>query len=134
MRWTNPTAPASWVVIILWTTGASIFSFCFKGLGWILLFSVSVHFLFIVWVVSSIPQQNQVRSPARPRVRGYTPRPTNAGHWVEAPIAEVDKSTMGQLLASRMRREPGLHVVVRSPSSAPEPIRLDALYDAELDG
>jgi hypothetical protein len=61
----------------------------------------------------------------------YQPRPTDAGNWLEAPVAELDKSTCGKLLASRLRRQPGLHVVVR-----PETPRncTDALYDPELDG
>ena len=64
-------------------------------------------------------------------LRRYRPRKTDAGKWVDAPIAELDKSTCGKLLASRMRREPGLHVVVRP--EAPPPCT-DALYDPELDG
>jgi hypothetical protein len=66
--------------------------------------------------------------------RPYQFRRPEAGTWLDAPIAEVDKSTMGKLLASRMRREPGLHVVVRGRDATSEPIRSDALYDAELDG
>ena len=60
----------------------------------------------------------------------HRPRQTDAGRWVEAPVAELDKSTFGKLLASRVKREPRLRVV---PSNPP-PASLDALYDAELDG
>jgi hypothetical protein len=61
----------------------------------------------------------------------YQPRPTEAGHWLDAPVAELDKSTTGRLLASRLGRVPGLHVDTR-----PRPPRDDGnpLYDAELDG
>ena len=67
----------------------------------------------------------------RPRNTGYRPRDTGAGRWLDAPVAELDKSTVGKLLASRASRDPGLHVVVRS---TPPPACSDALYDAELDG
>ena len=66
--------------------------------------------------------------------RGYRPRPTDAGQWIDAPIAEIDKTTVGKLLASRMRRTPGLHVVVRGDSAESHPASSDALYDPELDG
>jgi hypothetical protein len=63
--------------------------------------------------------------------RRYRPRDTDAGRWLEAPVAELDKSTIGKLLASRASRDPSLHVVVRR---TPPPVSSDALYDAELDG
>ena len=66
--------------------------------------------------------------------RVYRPRPTDAGRWVDAPIAEIDKSTVGKLLASRMRRDPGLQVVVRGRTAESHPASSDGLYDPELDG
>jgi hypothetical protein len=71
--------------------------------------------------------------PPRPRWgrRPYEPMRSDAGRWVDAPVAELDKSTIGKLLASRASRDPGLHVVV--PSNHP-PACTDALYDPELDG
>jgi hypothetical protein len=65
------------------------------------------------------------------RRRPYRPRDTGAGRWLEAPVAELDKSTVGKLLASRASRDPGLHVVV---SRNEPPVCSDALYDPELDG
>ena len=50
------------------------------------------------------------RAPGRPPrrfFRDYRPKPTDAGRWVDAPAAELDKSTVGLLLASRAGREPG---------------------------
>jgi len=63
--------------------------------------------------------------------RRYRSRDTTSGRWLEAPVAELDKSTLGKLLASRASRDPSLHVVVRS---TPPPVCTDALYDPELDG
>ncbi len=63
--------------------------------------------------------------------RSYRLKPTDAGRWVDAPVAELDKSTFGKLLASRAGRDPGLHVVVRR---SPPEVRSDSLYDDELDG
>ncbi len=63
--------------------------------------------------------------------RPYQFRDTGAGRWLEAPVAELDKSTVGKLLASRASRDPSLHVVV---SNTPPPVCSDALYDPELDG
>jgi hypothetical protein len=71
-------------------------------------------------------------SPVHSWRPSYRRRQTNAGNWLSAPIAEVDKSTCGKLLASRMRREPGLRVVVASRE--PPPACSDAFYDPELDG
>ncbi len=65
------------------------------------------------------------------RSRRYRPRPTARGRWLWAPVAELDKSTTGKLLAGRMRREPGLKVVIRASRPPPS---TDALYDAQLDG
>ncbi len=61
----------------------------------------------------------------------YRKKYTEAGRWLEAPVAELDKSTIGKLLASRASRDPGLHVIVRS---TPTPTCTDALYDPEIDG
>jgi hypothetical protein len=82
------------------------------------------------WLLKMFPFFHQIKvwQEGRPR------RESEEGIWLDAPIAEVDKSTIGKLLASRMSREPGLHVVVRGRDAAPEPFRLDTLYDAELDG
>jgi hypothetical protein len=82
------------------------------------------------WLVKMVPFLHQIKVWQENRPR----RIAEEGNWLDAPIAEVDKSTIGKLLASRMRREPGLHVVVRGRDSSPEPFRQDALYDAELDG
>ncbi len=68
---------------------------------------------------------------ARSIGRRYRPTRTDAGRWTAAPIAEIDKSTCGKLLAGRLRRNPGLKVVVgRGPAGPPS----DVLYDPELDG
>jgi hypothetical protein len=75
--------------------------------------------------------KNSVDSVTRIRWTTYRPRMTDAGKWVEAPVAELDKSTFGKLLASRLRREPGLDVV--KSTERPE-VCSDALYDPELDG
>lgn len=63
----------------------------------------------------------------------YRPRATDAGRWVAAPIAEIDKSTVGKLLASRLQREPGLRAL-RYGTTEPNPASFDSLYDPELDG
>ncbi len=89
---------------------------------------VIVFFLLYAWVLT------RAKLAFHRNGRPYLLRRPDAGKWLEAPIAEVDKSTMGKLLASRMRREPGLHVVVRGNAQPLEPIRQDSLYDAELDG
>ena len=72
-----------------------------------------------IWAIANLPP------------RRYRPRDTGAGRWLEAPVAELDKSTVGKLLASRASRDPSLHVVV---SSHRPPASTDALYDPELDG
>ena len=65
---------------------------------------------------------------------GLMKRNQSAGRWLHAPVAEVDKSTLGNLLANRMKRNPGLNVVVRGASTPMNPAALDQLYDYELDG
>jgi hypothetical protein len=91
----------------------------------------SVQTLPFLWLLWSCRLIFRIVEAAR---RLYRYRRPEAGNWLEAPIAEIDKSTTGKLLANRMAREPGLHVVVRGRGSAPEPVRSDALYDEELDG
>lgn len=82
-------------------------------------------------VVCRSRKSEQPRPVATQPAWGYQPRPTDAGHWLDAPVAELDKSTIGKLLASRLRREPSLHVVI-GPAT-PKAIT-DPLYDPELDG
>jgi hypothetical protein len=94
-----------------------------------LLFLVILSFAFVALVVKW-NQPFYVRLDTSWR-RPYQPRDTGAGRWLEAPVAELDKSTIGKLLASRASRDPSLHVVVRN---TPPPVCSDALYDAELDG
>jgi len=62
---------------------------------------------------------------------GNRKRNRNAGRWLGAPVAELDKSTLGKLLTSRASRDPSRHVIV---SRTPTPVCSDALYDPELDG
>jgi len=91
---------------------------------------MGVYLLSCLVVLARLTRWGTARS-FEPRTLRYRPRPTDAGQWLDAPIAEIDKSTCGKLLASRLRRQPGLHVVVHSPG--PKPCT-DALYDPELDG
>ncbi len=71
--------------------------------------------------------------------QGGRRRPKAGGNWLAAPVAEIDKSTTGQLLASRLRRDPNLNVEARSgtsPDADPRagPLGRDGLWDRELDG
>jgi hypothetical protein len=103
-----------------------------RGPRLLLFLGVSIH---IAAMVLGLPHEliNRIDNPpfSIPSTRRYRPRNTGAGRWLEAPVAELDKSTIGKLLASRASRDPSLHVVVRS---TPDPVCSDALYDAELDG
>jgi hypothetical protein len=97
--------------------------------------SLATIFAFLLYRHPANRWWNNPINSVGPRFRGYRPRPTDAGQWVEAPIAEVDKSTFGKLLASRMQREPRLNVVVRGRDAGTPPVGSDSpLYDAELDG
>jgi hypothetical protein len=90
---------------------------------------VPILFFYLAMIGSNF--QSMRNGEAAPLRRYYQPRPTDAGNWLGAPVAELDKSTCGKLLASRLRREPGLHVVIRHETPR---ICTDALYDPELDG
>jgi len=61
-----------------------------------------------------------------------------SGKWEGAPVAEIDKSTTGRLLAGRVRRDPSLLRNVSLTPSPPEPgstpPRRDGLWDRDLDG
>jgi hypothetical protein len=72
-----------------------------------------------------------------PSVRNawQAPRRRDQGVWADPPVAELDKSTFGRLLADRLRRNPGLRVVVAPRQSPPlPPASTDGLWDRELDG
>jgi hypothetical protein len=95
------------------------------------LFLIFLSILFGAIVAECIRLgSKKAQSSVRTRER-YRPRDTDAGRWLEAPVAELDKSTIGKLLASRASRDPSLHVVVRN---TPPPTCTDALYDPEIDG
>jgi hypothetical protein len=89
---------------------------------------------FFFWLVL-LAWLNGAFEGTQRRRKPYRFRRPDAGKWLEAPVAEVDKSsTMGKLLASQMSREPGLRVVVRGREIPSEPVSLDPLYDPEVDG
>ena len=90
-----------------------------------------VPFAFVYFYIIGLKFQGMRIGEAAPFRRYYQPRPTDAGNWLEAPVAELDKSTCGKLLASRLRRQPSLHVVVNHETPK---VCTDALYDPELDG
>jgi hypothetical protein len=63
------------------------------------------------------------------------PRRRDEGIWADPPVAELDKSTFGRLLANRLRRDPRLRVVAPRPEARPTPPASDqGLWDRELDG
>jgi len=67
--------------------------------------------------------------------RGAAPRGrSDQGRWLDAPIAEVDKSTCGLLLGNRWRRDPSLRVIASrgGPDAGPGPH--GGLWDRDLDG
>jgi hypothetical protein len=99
----------------------------------VFLLFIGIHLVFLI-LRCITPEGMKREAHAWSIGRHYRPRQTGAGRWLDAPIAEVDKSTVGKLLASRMRREPGLHVVVRGRTAEPHPASSDCLYDPELDG
>jgi hypothetical protein len=71
--------------------------------------------------------------------RGILPLPQRVrrrrqGVWADPPVAELDKSTVGLLLASRLRREPGLRVVAPGQGRDWPAPPSDGLWDRELDG
>jgi hypothetical protein len=114
--------------LFIWATvtGPRAFFFIF---GTVMLASLAAAIRSDMWTrAGTVPTDP---APQRWGRWPYRPMRTNAGRWLEAPVAELDKSTIGKLLASRASRDPSLHVVVRS---TPAPICSDALYDAELDG
>jgi hypothetical protein len=135
-----PTRKQAIVIIVLLCWGLLIYVVVCMPLTGVpapILPRLILTFIALTWMIGiastrSRPKDSPVEINNR-QLRRRRPR-SEEGIWRDAPIAEVDKSTIGKLLASRMRREPGLHVVVRGPDSAPEPFRQDALYDAELDG
>ena len=87
---------------------------------------------FCVALILSIHRVAGSRSgPSGPRLWSYRFRNPDAGRWLEAPVAELDKSTVGKLLASRASRDPSVHAVVGGSKS---PDRSDTLYDPEIDG
>jgi hypothetical protein len=92
-------------------------------------FSMTIYVLLSLGFGAAMYPQCKEAHEASPyrRIR----RPSDAGNWLEAPVAELDKSTFGELLARRLRRQPELHVVVRHETPK---VCTDALYDPELDG
>ncbi len=59
---------------------------------------------------------------------------SDQGRWLDAPIAEVDKSTCGLLLANRWRRDPSLRVIASQGGRDSTPGPHGGLWDRELDG
>ncbi len=121
-------------LLLVYLVGSPIAAAGAFGFSWSLVFWVIVVYLALFIARCFIPGWPERQAHAWSIRSHYRPRPTDAGRWVNAPIAEVDKSTVGKLLASRMGREPGLHVVVRGRTPDLDPLRADALYDPEIDG
>jgi len=114
-------------MIILGLVGASVYGVGAPRLGGVLLFSGVI----LILRLAADRAAGRPWVPAAPR--SYRPR--NQGVWEDPPVAELDKSTFGLLLASRLRRVPGLRVAeprtVRNPAP---PGSSDELWDRELDG
>jgi len=56
------------------------------------------------------------------------------GRWLDAPIAEVDKSTCGLLLANRWQKDPKRRIIASREKSDPTPTPHGELWDRDLDG
>jgi hypothetical protein len=113
---------------VFWSFVPAIGTSTWPGAPAGLIFSEVLAFLAFYVALEWLGSKSSPLPTHRPKKR------RDEGIWQDAPIAVVDKSTIGKLLASRMRREPGLQVVVRGQDAAPEPFRLDELYDPEVDG
>jgi hypothetical protein len=102
-----------------------------------LLRPIRASVLFIcVWIVFRAYQlRNLERDAGGARKVWETRRRREQGVWADPPVAELDKSTLGLLLADRLRRDPALHVVVARREARPTPPASNHdLWDRELDG
>jgi hypothetical protein len=119
---------AAIVVVALLLVGVASLGLLRPGRGAVL--------LVIVWfVVHDNFLRNRERDAAGARNAWRTPRRRDQGVWADPPVAELDKSTLGLLLADRLRRDPALHVVVARPEATPtHPASNHELWDRELDG
>ena len=119
-----------WCFYGVWLLFLSVFLVAYAQIPLFVVILLGLGQIAMTAIVRPIVLVDDVR-PATYVNRRYRSRDTTSGRWLEAPVAELDKSTLGKLLTSRASRDPSLHVVVRS---AHPPVCTDALYDAELDG
>lgn len=90
------------------------------------------------WIIMATSARSARQQPRGdeipPRSRRHVLKP--GGDWLGAPVAEIDKSTTGQLLAGRLRRNPEIQISHHPAPAEPvhQPPRRDALWDRELDG
>jgi hypothetical protein len=116
------------IVIALLLVGAATFGLLGPGRGVVLS-------VFVWFVVHANLLRNRGRDASGARNAWETPRRRDQGVWADPPVAELDKSTLGLLLADRLRRDPALHVVVARPEASPTPLASNhELWDRELDG
>ena len=93
-------------------------------------FGIQVYFFYRIF--TAVRKLTGSESDGAPRHVRKTR--SEEGRWLDAPIAEVDKSTTGILLGNRWKRDPSLRVMVRRGGTDATPSPHGGLWDRELDG